>query len=87
MGATLTAAAKWLLRFPGCPAEGAAWGMAWGGVLGVVLVAAIFADGQTFGQRCAVEYEKGTADWAACVHRLSQGGSVQLGLSHVKVDR
>lgn len=70
----LWVALKWIFRFPGCPVEGAAWGMAWGGILGVALVVAVFADGQTFGQRCAVEHEKGTVDWSACVRTLAQGG-------------
>lgn len=40
------------------------------------LLLAIVASGQTFGQRCAAVYDRGTTAHERCVARLSDGGPV-----------
>jgi hypothetical protein len=54
--------------------QGTAIAIAAGVLLGILLIAAVFATGSTFGQRC----KPLTGDeWRACVDRLASGASVE----------
>ena len=46
-------------------------------LLFICLLILVFATEQTFGQRCAKEYNEDTTEWCDCVERLSQGGEVK----------
>ena len=46
-------------------------------LLFICLLILVFVTEQTFGQRCAKEYNKDTTEWCDCVERLSQGGEVK----------
>ncbi len=46
-------------------------------LIGFTLLVFVFSTGQTFGQRCAKEYNEDTTEWCDCVERLSQGGEVK----------
>jgi hypothetical protein len=65
---------RWLFRLPDHHADQILLGMAWGVILGVALTVAVFATGQTFGQRCSAVHDKRTAEWSECVDRLARGG-------------
>lgn len=45
-------------------------------VLTPLLIVFVFASGQTFGQRCAKEYEPKSRAWSQCISKLSKGESV-----------
>lgn len=44
-------------------------------ILGVVLIAAIIASGQTFGQRCAKAFPDDPVRAELCVYNLSKGNA------------
>lgn len=67
---------RWLFRAPQSTDGAIANGIAWGVIATIALIAAVFIGGQTFGQRCAEEYENGSRQWSSCVERLSKGGSI-----------
>lgn len=48
-------------------------GAAGGVVGGVLLIVAVIATGNTFGQRCAEKAKWGTPQWHQCVQDLSEG--------------
>ena len=47
-----------------------------GALAAALIVIMAFATGQTFGQRCAVEFENKSPEWRECVSRLSKGGEI-----------
>lgn len=67
---------RWLFSFPRSRKETITHAAVCGVLLAFLLFGFVLATGQTFGQRCSAAYEKGTADWRACVHRLAEGGSL-----------
>lgn len=48
-----------------------------GVVLGALCIVEAFVIGKTFGQRCAVPYERNSTEWRDCVDRLSKGQPAQ----------
>ena len=48
-----------------------------GGVLAfIILLAAVIATGNTFGQRCAKVYPVKSPEWEACIERIRKGGEI-----------
>lgn len=44
-----------------------------GVVIGVILIIAIVASGQTFGAKCAEQHPSGGEAWKLCVHDMAKG--------------
>lgn len=47
------------------------WSFAIGLALAALLIILVVFTGQTFGQRCAVEHERGSSAWKECVLELA----------------
>ncbi len=69
----------WLSSRPKHEAHAILLMMAWSAMSAIIflaILAAVFATGQTFGQRCEVFHTKDRPEWRECVERMVKGGDV-----------
>ncbi len=77
---------KIIFSYPDGPYKFTVFTVTWAVIGSVLLISAVFATGQTFGQRCSVHFESKSEQWNDCVKTLSKGGKINLPVQIMKIE-